>query len=152
MPSPADKFYLSTSTDTVEKNTEDVSISVASVTHYQSYFGYKNGDLNFCEQQAVIRASGYYTIQWVLELYIKTYLSRRRFLWHCVKKICLLGSSSDCHILLKKPFSSKGLKHFQSTQISLVTCDVQLKTFSALSVIPSFYAFGFPSLHIRSPL
>lgn len=43
MRSPADRFYLSGSTDTVEKNT-DVGISVVAVTHYRFYFEYNSGD------------------------------------------------------------------------------------------------------------
>ena len=49
MQPPADRFYLSSSSDIVGKNTEDVGISVVAVMHYQFYFGYNNGDLNFCE-------------------------------------------------------------------------------------------------------
>lgn len=70
MQSPADRFYLSSSSDIVEKNMEGVGILVVAVTYYQFYFGYNNGDLNFREQQTVTRASGYYPIQLVLGLYI----------------------------------------------------------------------------------
>lgn len=70
MQSPADRFYLSSSSDIVEKNMEDVGILVVAVTYYQFYSGYNNGDLNFCEQQTVTKASGYYAIQLVLGLYI----------------------------------------------------------------------------------
>lgn len=63
MQSPVDRFYLSSSSDIVEKTMEDVGIPVIAVMHYQFYFGYNNGHLNFCEQQTVTRASGYYTVQ-----------------------------------------------------------------------------------------
>lgn len=56
MQSPDDRFYLSSSSDMVEKNMGDVGLSVVAVAHHQFYFGYSNGDLNFCEQQTVIRA------------------------------------------------------------------------------------------------
>jgi len=47
MQSPADRFYLSTLTDSVAKTKEDVSISGVAVMLYQFYCGYKNGGLNF---------------------------------------------------------------------------------------------------------
>lgn len=52
---PDDRFYLSSSSDMVEKNMGDVGISVVAVAHYQFYFRYSNGD--FCEQQTVTRAT-----------------------------------------------------------------------------------------------
>lgn len=50
MQSPADRFYLSNSSDIVERNMEDVGTSVVAVTHSQFYSVWKSGDWNFCEK------------------------------------------------------------------------------------------------------
>lgn len=44
MQSPADRFYLSNSSDVVERNMEDVSISVVAVAHSQFSPGGKSRD------------------------------------------------------------------------------------------------------------
>lgn len=50
MQTPADRFYLSNSSDIVERNMEDVRISIVAVAHAQFYSGWKSGDWNFCEK------------------------------------------------------------------------------------------------------